>query len=70
MHEWPWKLLVGTIKIKGLPGNSTIVDLIVKRAGEVRECLNHKVDLFQMFSSSYRLYRRGKNRCRRCGVKK
>jgi len=42
-----------------------LIDNAVKTA---ERCIKHKFN-YAFFSGNYRLYRRGKNRCRDCGLK-
>lgn len=39
-----------------------------KTIEEAQECLTHRMN-YPLIENPYRLYRRGKNRCQRCGVK-
>ena len=45
-----------------------MVFLINKKILEAGECMTHHLD-YAFFEGSYRRYRRGKNRCKRCGLK-
>lgn len=47
--------------------NPNMIYLVNKKAFEAQECMNHRMNY--SFDKPYRLYRRGKNRCNRCGVK-
>ena len=40
-----------------------------KAQAENRQCLFHKMGYLFFVEKKYRLYRRGKNRCLRCGIK-
>ena len=46
--------------------NSALVKVLDKVIKEAKECFVHKLNYVYY---NYRLYRRGKNRCTRCGVK-
>jgi len=46
---------------------SGMINLINKKTYEANQCLNHVLNY--AMQESYRRYRRGKNRCLRCGLK-
>ena len=64
-----WKQYSNTINIDtNFPGTQSVYALMKEKKKEFIECLRH--DLNQLlFDSNLRRYRRGKNRCHRCGWK-
>ena len=56
------------MSFKGINANEYIANLIEKKRKESLECIEH-VMYDRTFLRGYRLYRRGKNRCLRCGLK-
>jgi hypothetical protein len=63
--SFDWRTLVGTITV---PKNSPLGKYVAQRIQEATECVVHELN-WGMFSNRYRRYRRGKNRCKRCGLK-
>jgi len=67
MRQFKYRQYFNTISIRGK--HEALSDLIEKKQIEARECLNHKVN-YRLLTNPYRRYRRGKNRCNRCGLYK
>lgn len=68
MSEYKWRNFYSTVEIgKGV--SPKVVSLWNKKVQEAEECMAHGVR-YAVFEDSYRRYRRGKNRCQRCGLKK
>ena len=62
-----WKSLSQSIKIKPHKDKGGIITMLNEKINQTQTCIIHKIDY--CFDSPYRLYRRGKNRCKYCGVK-
>lgn len=56
------------IKIEKTMGSSGLCELLEEKRKEMEECLFHYIESTPLRHS--RIYRRGKNRCVRCGLKK
>lgn len=63
-----FKQIGSWFEIKNSPGDQPVYELIKQKKEESAECLNHFLDATIL--NSLRRYRRGKNRCLRCGLKK
>lgn len=64
--KYKWKQYSVSIPIRH--GKQTIINLIKS----AQNCGEHELDFIintSIFNNPYRKYRRGKNRCKRCGVK-
>jgi len=53
---------------KKLHKETSLVKLLSKKIEEAEQCLVHKLH-YALEDGGYRRYRRGKNRCLRCGLK-
>jgi len=56
---------------KGVIGygcNSKLLSSLNQKVEEAEVCMRHKLD-YALCKQKYRLYRRGKSRCKLCGVK-
>ncbi len=62
---YDWKDYYCSVRV---PKNSPLGITFAQKAKESKECFIHLMN-YNMFSDPYRKYRRGKNRCRRCGCK-
>lgn len=62
----PWVEYGTSIKVN-MP--DWMFDAILQKQKETEECNHHWMG-YTVFSNAYRKYRRGKNRCIRCGLKK
>lgn len=63
--NFKWKEYSSSVRLNA---SSRMVDYINRHIKEAEECLSHSI--FNMvFTNGYRVYRRGKNRCVRCGLK-
>ena len=62
---YEWKRCYGSVKIDGLMDKSTSRLLSAMAAAE--RCFTHDLN-YILSKATYRRYRRGKNRCVRCGV--
>jgi len=62
-----WRTMEATISI---PIGELYIDPeeVIKRFAWAKECQIHELN-YPLFSKPYRRYRRGKNRCPRCGLK-
>ena len=64
---WRHKLYSKSIKIKRTPKSYKIIKALSNACSAAQICMRHKFE-YALYELSYRLYRRGKNRCLRCGV--
>lgn len=65
---WRHKLYGSSIKITRKPKYYKTVESLSNAITQAEECMRHKID-YALMKNSYRLYRRGKNRCNNCGIK-
>lgn len=67
-----WKSYTSSIKV--IPKNrkhkkeaQVLTAILNYKITQAETCMRHKTDY--AFENNYRLYRRGKNRCKNCGIK-
>jgi len=63
--DWSLNITLPPYKVGTIMGLATSLPLKIKQA---KECTGHELD-YQLYGNGYRRYRRGKNRCPRCGVR-
>ena len=66
MKKYKWKQYSNTVAISKCKGS--LVEVVAAKIEEVRTCFDHQI-CRSIGSSFYRSYRRGKNRCNKCGSK-
>ena len=62
-QEYEWKQISGSITVKGHP---KFMEMMQKKQIDAQECTNHYLSA-NIINERTRRYRRGKNRCHRCG---
>ena len=65
MEKIDWKSYPVSIK---LSKNSAVYKILDQKFKEAKECIVHEFNI-KLFHGPVRRYRRGKNRCKRCGYK-
>ena len=69
MRHYPWKKCYSSVKIASDALTSSMIETIKDKIWQSGECLSHEMG-YSIMNHPYRKYRRGKNRCKFCGVKK
>ena len=66
-----WKTQTATVALtKPSKKQAELMALIETKMQDSRECMIHELEVHIFKPNAYRRYRRGKNRCERCGLKK
>ena len=63
--KYDWKNYFASIV---MPKKSLITEYFLEEVAKAKKCIIHNLN-YSMFDKPYKRYRRGKNRCKRCGLK-
>ena len=65
---YQWKSTATVVRVQETPRTRRLVQRLTQHMDETKACLLHTLT-YTPRSAPYRPYRRGKNRCPRCGLK-